>query len=464
MAQRMVPVEARVSVIAGSSLVGAVATILGLLLLWSLQVESIWVVMFLVPILVGATIPALARQAARERDRRLFQLLVLALVLKLLGSMVRYYVSFKVYGGVVDSALYHQFGAALAERFRSGVFDTGMESLTGTNFIPFFTGMLYTVSGPNIFAGYLLYSWLAFWGLFYLYRAFTIAVPDGARRSYARLLFFLPSILYWPSSIGKDAWMLFSLGLAAYGVARIVSGRVLRGVAVAGVGLWLGMLVRPHVAGMAALSLAVAYIAGRTGGRRGWQAGAMKLVGMAALLVLAVALLSQTAAFLKDSGLDTEEGVGSVLAQNTARTGEGGSSFDSSSSGLSPVGLPLAVVTILFRPFLFEAHNAQAAVTALESTVLLVLTIRRRRGLWQALRHARRRPYVAFVAVYTVVFALAFSSIANFGILARERVQVLPFFLVLLAIPAGRHAPGRPAGIPERHDRRVDADRQLVGA
>ena len=78
--------------------------------------------------------------------------------------------------------------------------------------------------------------------MFYLYRAFTIAIPDGNRRSYARLLFFLPSMLYWPSSIGKEAWMLFTLGLAAFGTARLLTGRTWRGLALAGVG---------HVAGRA---------------------------------------------------------------------------------------------------------------------------------------------------------------------------------------------------------------------
>jgi hypothetical protein len=461
--QRLAPVQARVSVIAGSTLVGTAATVLGLLIIWSLQVESVWVVMFLVPVLVVATAPALARQAARERDRRLFQLLLLALVLKLLGSLVRYYVSFKVYGGVVDSAVYDQIGAALADRFRSGNFDTGLDSLSGTNFIPFFTGLLYTLSGSNIFAGYLLFSWLAFWGLFYLYRAFTIAVPNGSRRSYARLLFFLPSILYWPSSVGKDAWMLFAIGLAAYGVARVFTGRVLRGVIVAAVGLWLAALVRPHVAGMAALGMAVAYVVGRRLGRPGWQAMVMKVVGMVALVVLASLLLSQTAAFLNNNGLDTEGGLESVLAANARRTGGGDSSFTPSSSGLSPVGLPMAVVTILFRPFLFEAHNAQAAVTALESTILLSLVIKRRRSVWQALRQIRRRPYVVFVAVYTILFAFAFSSIANFGILARERVQVLPFFLVILAIPASQRRPGDQPAIPKSEKRRADAG-QLVRA
>lgn len=459
--QSTAPVQTRINVAAGSSLVGVFMTVLGLLVLWRAQVGGVWVTLFLFPILLVATAPALARQAARERDRRLFWLLLLALVLKLLGSLVRYFVAFRFYGGSVDAAGYHEVATGLAERFRAGNFDTGLDSLTGTNFIQFFTGVVYTMIGPSIHAGFLLYSWLAFWGLFYLYRAFTIAMPEGNRRTYARLLFFLPSMLYWPSALGKDAWMLFALGLAAFGAARVLSGRPLRGLVITGAGLWLATLVRPHVAGMAGLALAVAYMTARAPRRR--PAAAIKVLVMAGLIALGAVLLSQTTAFLKDNGLDPEEGVTSVLAETTRRTSVGQSSFEASSSGgFSPLQLPLATVTILFRPFLFEAHNAQVLVTALESTMLLGLTLSRGRLIGRAIRNFRRLPYVTFVVVYGVLFVLAFSSIANFGILARERAQLLPFFLVLLAVPGvGRRPSPTPSGHPTRN---FDAGGQLVRA
>jgi hypothetical protein len=378
--------------------------------------------------------------------------------------MVRVLVAVYVYEGSADAMVYHDYGTAIATKFRAGEFDPGLESLSDTNFIRFFTGVLYTVTGPSIHAGFLLYAWLAFWGMFYLYRAFTIAIPDGNKLSYARLLFFLPSMLYWPSSIGKEAWMLFALGLAAFGTARLLTGRAWRGLLVAGAGLYLATLVRPHVAGMAGLGLVVAYLLARPPRRLGAVGPVVKLVALVALVAVAVLLLGKTQSYLLDKGIDPAEGVNSVLAESARRTGQGGSSFAAQSVVTSPVKLPLAMVTILFRPFLFEAHNAQVAVTALESFLLLCLTISRRRSVWQAIRHPRRRPYVAFVSVYLTVFVVAFSTISNFGILARERTQLLPFFMVLLAIPVRRRAPG-PRTVPaQRQEGRGSADRQLARA
>jgi hypothetical protein len=464
MAQRMPSSETRVAVGVGGVLLGGAITVLGLLVLISTHTSGLWVILFLLPILLAASWPAFLRQARRERDARLAQLLMLALVLKLFGSLVRYWVAIHVYEGVADAIQYHQVGADLARRFAAGHFDTGLSSLSSTDFIRFFTGLVYTVTGSSVYAGFLLYSWLAFWGMFYLYRAFVIAVPEGNRRSYARLLFFLPSMLYWPSSIGKEAWMLFALGLAAKGTARLLTGRTWGGLVLAGTGLWLATLVRPHVGGMAALGLLVAYLLARPPRRLGMLGAVIKLFGLAVLLVVAVVLLGQIQRYLLDKGIDPAEGVNSVLAESARRTSGGGSGFQAPSTSTSLLGLPYATVTILFRPFPFEAHNAQAAVIALESTLLLCLTVARSRTIWRAVRHLRRWPYVAFVVVYTAGFVVAFASISNFGILARERVQLLPFFFVLLAVPGGRRRHGPSAAPAADQQRRVDAGRQLARA
>jgi hypothetical protein len=454
-------VERRVAVGLGSGLLGSTFTALGLLVLLWARSGGLLVVLFLVPILLCASWPAFVRQARREHVPSLANLLLLALILKLLGSLARYWVAFYVYGGTADAAMYHEYGRRLAVRFWAADFSTGLPSLSGTDFIRFFTGLVYTITGPSIYAGFLLYGWLAFWGMFYMYRAFVIAVPDGNRRSYARLLFFLPSMLYWPSSIGKEAWMLFALGLTAYGTARLLTGRTWRGLAVAAAGVWLGTLVRPHIAGMAGFAMLVAYLLARPPRRLGAMGPVMKVLALGVLVAAAMVLLGQTRSYLVNKGIDPEEGVSSVLAESSRRTTQGGSSFESPSAITSPARFPMATVTILFRPFLFEAHNAQAAVTALESTVLLCLTVARRRAIWAAIRGIRSLPYVAFVLVYGALFVLAFSSIGNFGILARERTQLLPFFLVLLAVP-GTRAVRRAA--PALRERREHAARQPARA
>jgi len=396
--------------------------------------------LFLIPVLVALSLPALMRQAHREESATLLWLLVAALVLKLGSALVRHYVAFDVYGGAADAAAYHERGVELSEAFRDGNFHTGLYSLTSTNFIRFLTGVIYTVIGPSRLGGFLFYSWLGFWGLFFFYRAFTVAVPEGRTSSYRGVVLFLPSLLFWPSSIGKEAWMMFALGIAAYGAARVLSGATLKGLAGAALGLWLAALVRPHVAGMMALALAAAYLLRRPRKELRQLAPLAKMLALSILALAALYLILRTDRFLMESGIDTAGGVSSVLTDVGERTSSGGSEFDSGPSLGSPSRAFLGVGTVLFRPFPFEAHNLQAFAASLEGIFLLLLSLVRLPWAIAAFRSWRRQPYVVFALAYVGMFVVAFSTVANFGLLARQRVQLLPVYLVLFSIPPRKEA------------------------
>jgi hypothetical protein len=338
---------------------------------------------------------------------------------------------------VADASLYDEEGRKLARDFWSGDFSPGFGAdgrLTSIEFMEVLTGIVYFVIGPSKLGGFLVYSWLGFWGLFLFYRAYTIAVPQGRSLGYGRLLFFLPSLLFWPSSIGKEAWMMFALGIAALGGAHILSGKVTRGVPWVALGLWLAAFARPHVAGLMAVGMAGGYLFRRPREELGQLAPVIKGIGVVIVGIVALVAVVKADEFLQDQGIDTAGGVTSTLYQVSAQTGRGGSSYVPSILE-SPARAPIAVATVLFRPFVFEAHNAASMFAALENTFLLALALARFRWALAALRSIRRQPYVAFAILYSGLFVLAFSSFANFGLLARERVQLFPLYLVLLTIP-----------------------------
>ena len=307
-------------VVALGAVLAALVAGLILLMLGTRSFET-WGGVLLTPILVALSVPALRRQAEREADARLLSILLAALVLKLGASIVRHYVAFTVYEGVADAAGYDGWGSRIAENFWNGNFSTGLDSLSGTNFVRFFTGGVYSVVGPSRLGGFLFFSWIGFWGLFLFYRAFTIAVPEGRHRSYAYLIFFLPSLLYWPSSIGKEAWMMFALGVTAFGAAKVLSGRTWRGLPMTAAGLWMAALVRPHVAGMMAVALVagLAFRKPRTELRH--LAPIVKAATLVAVVVVAAILVIRTDRFLKASPLGRgATDVTSVLTDVQERT------------------------------------------------------------------------------------------------------------------------------------------------
>lgn len=390
------------------------------------------------PAALAVSIPVLRRQARREGDPQLLWLLLLALTLKLAGAVIRHFVAFQVYEGGSDAVGYHDAGIRWMEQIQSGQLDSGGEPLTGTNFLELITGVVYTVIGPSLLGGFLVFSWLGFWGLFLFYRAFSMAVPEGSRRTYARLLFFLPSLIFWPSSVGKEAWMMLTLGIASFGAATILSGRTLRGLLPFGAGLWLAAQVRPHIASLVALSAAGAVLLRSSRRTTSPFAPLAKLLSVTILAVIALVVAIRAERYLTQSRVDTRAGVAGVLAEVNRRTAQGGSEF-SPRVVKSPLDVPLAVFTALFRPLLIEADSPQVAISAAETSFLLAVALVRWRSILTAIQRIPRRPYLGLAVASVVLISAAFSAIANFGILARERVQTLPFFLVLLSLPPEPH-------------------------
>jgi len=422
------------------SLVGLGVIGLYLVVLFKLTRNStfdIWGGVMLAPVLGLATAALLVHllRSAGETPV-IIRLFLLGLTLKILGAFARYYVIFTVFGHG-DAEDYHIAGVALAPEFRQFEFGGAawhewIEGLTGTPFLRLVTGVVYTFIGPTMLGGFVVFSLLSFWGIYFFYRAFRVAIPDGDSVRYLLLLVLLPSMLFWPSSIGKDAWMMFGLGMAAYGAARLFVG--LRGGALPIIaGLTACAMVRPHLSLIFMVGLAIGTVLRRSQHARKLTIS-RRVITIAVVLVAGGLVISSVQSFFGlDGGFDAEA-VDSVLSETARRSGQGGSVYEAVRPG-SPVQFPWAVVTVLYRPFLFEAHNLTALIAAIEGLALVGLTVLGARRLATVPRRMVSDAYISFVICYTLVFTFAFSAVGNFGILVRQRTQLLPFFVVLLALP-----------------------------
>jgi hypothetical protein len=291
-------------------------------------------------------------------------------------------------------------------------------------------GATYTITGPTLLGAFVLYSWLSFWGLVMMWRAFRVGVPDGEGRRYAWLVLLLPSMLFWPSALGKEAFMALALGACTLGTARLFAahgGWVLP--------LSLGMvgtaLMRPHFTAMVFCGVFAGYLF-RSSARRTPMTPVIKAGGVVLLVVVGLLVARQAADFL---GVDASaEGVDRALTNTVERTDEGGSSFQAQPVR-GPLDLPWAFLTVGFRPFPWEASSLQALVQSAESALLLALLI----WSWPRVRTVGRRirshPYVTFCVTYGLLFVYAYSTFGNFGLLARQRVLLYPFVLVLMCLP-----------------------------
>lgn len=390
------------------------------------------------------SIPALRWVARAENDPRLLPILYWGLGLKFVFTLVRYFVITVVYADNGDAPVYSAGGAILMDLYRKGIFVLevpGLESRGAeTNRIAVVVGLIYLVTGYSRYAASFVFSWLCFGGEILMIRAFSRGVPDGDLRRYAALVLLFPSMLFWPSSIGKEALMVFCVGVASYGAAQLLG----RQVKASGIGLFvLGgaglFFIRPHMSLIAILALALAAALSTVAGFSNTEDKKASSRGFAVRMVAVILLIggagvatTQLSAVLGDGA---DGGLGGVLARTKGQTAEGGSQFAPPAVD-SPAKIPMAVVTVLFRPFPWEARSMNSLIASGEGLLLAGLFLAGRRRVLQWIRSIAKRPFLVYGAAYALAFIFAFSYIGNFGILARQRTQMIPLALLMVAMPA----------------------------
>jgi hypothetical protein len=369
-------------------------------------------------------------------SRSLKLVIYAALALRVVGSWLRYAILFDFYDGSGDARGYYGRGLAYAERFWeldfSPFYDPGLwfrGEWWGTSFLSFPSGIILSLIGPSLVGEFLAFSMLAFVGLVGFAVAFRHAYPGIPLSRYARWIWLFPSLWFWPSSVGKESIILMGLGLA---VAGFIGRRERINWVLLIVGTLLVFAIRPQVAAVVIMSFIVAYWSSP-----GTQWTVARLVQ--ALVVLGVGLggiglsLGQVGVGEFDA-----DGIVAFMEHESGRAAAGGSAIQGVGVGFA--GVPMALVNILTRPFIWEAHNQMALLSALEILAVWVIVWFKRDAVLNALRHWRShrliRVAVPFILVYSITLGML---IVNLGIIARQRIFLFPFlFLLLEAVPPTR--------------------------
>jgi hypothetical protein len=371
--------------------------------------------------------------------------LVLAVVAKLVASYVRYQTITNDYGGVADATGYDQYGRRFAAAWLDGGNAPDLTDLRQTNFIRWFTGVVYYLFGTNMVAGFFLFGLLALIGSYLWYRATVDAVPQVDKRLYLALVLFAPSVAFWPSSIGKESLMQLGIGAVALATAHLLRHRLAKAAVIGFAGGWLLWVVRPHLLALVTLAAGCAYVGGRVRAGGGPMRSFMaRPVGLLAVVLLVAFTISQGAKFLgiEDLSLSSIE---AELDEQTERSSQGGSQFDNGDNSLNPLNLPRGAVTVLLRPFPWETESSLQLLSSLESAVLAGIIVARLSSVRAALTLARSTPFLLYCWVLVILYAATFSSFANFGLLVRQRSLVLPALFAIIAVRAGARVKARPA-------------------
>jgi hypothetical protein len=386
------------------------------------------------PITVFGAI-AFGRRCARRYPDEPFlpKFLLAGAVAKLVAAYFRYLVLVTGYDGVGDATEYDQHARLVVNGWHGLQPQYNLKDLSKSNFIIWFTSVLYDNFGAHLVGAYLFYAALAIIGSYCWYRATCEAIPYLDKKLYLALCLFMPSILFWPAALGKEALMLVSLGMLSLAVAKLLTGRVLTAVPYALFGGWLTWIVRAHLLAMVTIAAAIAYFFGRI--RKKGGTGTVKARPITMVLVAVLLVFTVTQA-MKSLGLQdlSQDSITTELNAQTARTNYGSSKTGNAPNSLSPLSIPQGAVTVLLRPFPWEAGSSYQLLSSAESVFLIFLMLKRWSSMRNSLRRARSTPFLLYCWILILIYCTAFSSFANLGLLTRERSLVLPAVYVLIAI------------------------------
>jgi hypothetical protein len=248
------------------------------------------------------------------------------------------------------------------------------------------------------------------------------AISQRSVRQLATLIVFLPSVSFWSSAIGKDALSFMAAGLALWSAQDLR-----RRSWVMFLGIATMLLVRPHIASLMVLALAVAMTI-RPG---------VSMVRRITVGVVAVGAALMVIPFAMDySGLGSDADVSDFESYVELRQGynmTGGGAID-----ISAMPLPLKLFTYLFRPLPFEASSITALAASIDNVVLMVLVLLGARALLLGRKPAdtASRTFMWFYAISAwIILALATS---NMGISLRQKWMFAPMLICLFISVIGK--------------------------
>lgn len=350
---------------------------------------------------------ALFMVAGRERG---ISRISVALLLITLQTATGFYFHEWAKTGTTDAALYyydrydfyHMRGFGLNTQFVIWVVQ-GLKELFGGTYLDYF--LLFQAAGS--------------WAIVYMMRTFEDLSRMARSPFDARLLFllFLPGLHFWTAFIGKDGVLVLGAAMCGWATIQIRSRWL-----TFGIGVLIMTLFRPHIGILAAASLAGAILLDRdTRGFAKLALGSLAVVG----IVVVAGTIQDTYAL----NIGSTEAVGDFLARQSriAATVEG----STSAAGLP---LPLAILSLLFRPFFFDAGGFEGLIVSLENLVLVgifgyfIYRFAWLKKLFTGTLVVRYAVFFAFLV--TMVLSLTYY---NVGLGLRQKMMMMPAILTIFA-------------------------------
>ncbi len=306
----------------------------------------------------------------------------------------------------------------------------------------------------------ILFAAISFSGLWALFNVFIRLYP-ARHLGIAVGIFFVPSVFFWGSGIMKDTITLGALGWATYSVYQIfiLRRQIPFNILILLIAFFSLYTIKIYIL-LCFVPAAILWV---------FYSGISKVRNplikiMVAPVVLGLAGFLGYYSMVKVGENNPRYDIDQLAntAQITAEwihyvsERQGGSAYSLGDFDYSPSGMlrkmPLAIWVTLYRPYLWESHNIVMLLSALESLMLLFLTlfVIYKAGPVRSLRTITSHPILVFCFVFAIVFSFAVGvSTYNFGSLVRYKIPLYPYFVTGLFVLLGYSKSERKSGALE---------------
>ena len=300
----------------------------------------------------------------------------------------------------------------------------------------------------------LLFAFFAYTGIWAMFRTFTNIYP-ALHKQLALAFLFIPSTFVWGSAIFKDTVCMFGLGWMVYTTFRLFINKdfsakniillMLSFYLVAKIKLYIILAFIPALG----LWLLLTYSHRIRSAAVRWLVSIFFMgVTVALFLFFSNKFSQELNKYSLDKITKTAEITRSYILQVS---GDEGSGYDLGEMDGSVKGMlakfPQGVVVTLFRPFLWEAKKPIVLLSALESLIMLFLTLQLffNNGM-NIFKWTRSDPNLIFFLIFSLIFAFAVGvSSYNFGTLSRYKIPCMPFYTAYLIILINRQKLEKPS-------------------
>jgi hypothetical protein len=358
--------------------------------------------------LVGILLSIAGFHFARAMQSRTRMVMFALLLIAHIGAAIAYYVYAQEFGG--DVLLYYNDP--------SGIY--GLYSGLSTIFVINFVQFLKSYFGGSLLDYFMLFQAMGFWGILFILRAFDDIHAELGQPNfkYVYLLLFLPGLHFWTSAPGKDAPIFLGVAMCTWAAFRLQT----RYLAFAA-GLAVALLVRPHIALIALIALAMTVLLGRK----------TSLLTRIALFVVVLAGIGSVAGLVQNSfyglNLSSTDSVTEFIETKSSVSVESGGDLS-----IINAPFPVKLVSLLFRPFFIDATGLLGYIASLENVVLLIVICTLVWRFGTGLAVARAALFARFCALFFVLLTILLAMVNyNVGLGLRQKMMMMPALLVFLA-------------------------------